>query len=80
MMRTQIALGDEERRLLDAAAARTGLSMSALIRNAVVSVYGGASAPEGQATIAAVAGAWSGRDEGGRSYVERVRSGARLGS
>lgn len=79
MMRTQISLGDEERRLLDAEAARTGRSMSALIRSAVLRTYGGASAPEGLATIAAVAGAWSDRDEDGRAYVERLRSGSRPG-
>jgi hypothetical protein len=40
MQRTQISLTTEERRALDAAAARTGRSVSALIRDAVETVYG----------------------------------------
>jgi hypothetical protein len=40
MERTQISLTAEERMTLDAEAARTGKSMSALIRYAVTAVYG----------------------------------------
>lgn len=40
MRRTQISLGDEERRLLDEESRRTGRSISALIRDAVTAVYG----------------------------------------
>jgi hypothetical protein len=80
MQRTQISLGDDERRLLDAEAARTGKSMSALIRHAVTIVY----APEGDTdadlqAISAASGAWAGRDFDGESYVENVRSGTRFG-
>lgn len=38
-MRTQISLTEEERHVPDAAAARTGRSISALIRYAVETVY-----------------------------------------
>ena len=40
MQRTQISLTAEERRALDEEAARTGRSISALIRDAVEIVYG----------------------------------------
>jgi predicted DNA-binding protein len=40
MQRTQISLTSEERRALDAVSASTGRSISALIREAVETVYG----------------------------------------
>jgi len=40
LLRTQISLTAEETRLLDAVAARTGQSISALIRDAVDTAYG----------------------------------------
>ncbi|HEY5224468.1 MAG TPA: CopG family transcriptional regulator [Microbacteriaceae bacterium] len=80
MQRTQISLTAEERRLLDAEAARTGRSISALIRDAVASSYGaGRDVLSDLATIDAAFGAWGKRDFDGGAYVERLRSGGRLG-
>ena len=79
MQRTQISLTEEDRRLLDAESARTGKSLSALIRNAVAEVYG--DQRDVAADILAIrsaAGAWRDRDEDGAAYVERLRSGRRI--
>lgn len=79
MLRTQISLTAEERRLLDAEAARTGRSISALIRDAVSSTYGSGRDPDADvAAIDAAVGAWGEREVDGEAYVERLRSGARL--
>ncbi len=82
MERTQISLTPEERRWLDAETARTGRSMSALIREAIDQVYGpkrGSAAD--LAALESALGAWSGREDGevdGADYVEQLRSGSRL--
>lgn len=79
MERTQISLSSQERRLLDAAMARTGRSMSALIRDAVVAVYGDRrDAADDLAAIDRAAGAWSDRNYDGFEWVEGLRSGKRL--
>ncbi|MBX3194011.1 MAG: ribbon-helix-helix protein, CopG family [Microbacteriaceae bacterium] len=80
MQRTQISLTAEERRLLDAEAARTGRSISALIRQAVSVVYGPVrDADADLEAIDSALGAWTERTLDGESYVESLRSGRRLG-
>ena len=80
MLRTQISLTAEGRRLLDAEAARTGRSISALIRDAVSNTYSpGRDADADLRAIDAALGAWDERDVDGAAYVERLRSGGRMG-
>ncbi len=79
MQRTQISLTDEGRRALDAEAARTGRSLSALIRDAVEQVYGSArSADDDLASMRRAFGSWRDHDLDGAAWVERRRSGSRL--
>ncbi len=79
MMRTQISLNPEDRRLLDAEAARTGQSISALIRAAVEITYGAErSSVDDIALLRQGFGAWQDRDIDGAAWVEGLRSGARL--
>jgi hypothetical protein len=79
MQRTQISLSDSERSLLDRVASETGLSIAALIRNAVHVAYGRErSAQEDIAAMRQAFGLWSNRAETGAEYVEKIRSGRRL--
>lgn len=79
MQRTQISLTDEDRSLLDAEAARTGRSISALIRDAVAHTYGfRRDAEQDVQAIDAALGAWSDQKIDGKAYVEKIRSGERL--
>ncbi|HZK06220.1 MAG TPA: CopG family transcriptional regulator [Actinomycetaceae bacterium] len=79
MQRTQISLTEERRALLDAEAARTGRSISALIRDAVVQTCGfRRDAEQDVQAINADLGAWADRDFDGETYVEGIRSGDRF--
>ena len=79
MLRTQISLTSEDRRVLDAAAARTGRSISALIRDAVRAVYGAERSTEDDLIAMRRAfGSWRDHDLDGAEWVDRLRSGSRL--
>ena len=79
MRRTQISLTAEERRALDEEAARTGRSISALIRDAVEIVYGVKRLTEEDlATMKRAFGVWKDRESDGEAWVEGMRSGGRL--
>lgn len=79
MQRTQISLTEEDRNLLDAEAARTGRSISALIRDAVARTYGSHRDIEKDVqAIDAALGIWRDRNFDGEMYVEGIRSGDRL--
>ena len=79
MLRTQISLTSDERRLLDAESARTRRSIAALIRDAVDIVYGATrSADDDIAAMRRAFGSWRDRELGGAAWVETLRSGSRL--
>lgn len=79
MTRTQISLTSDDRRVLDAAAARTGRSIAALIRDAVHTVYGAErSGEEDLAIMRRTFGAWQDHQVDGEAWVDQLRSGSRL--
>lgn len=78
MTRTQIYLTPAIQGALDARAKETGRSRSQLIREALERAYLGDGASRMGVVLAALeasAGAWSGRDDDGEAFVERMRSG-----
>ena len=79
MRRTQIYLTDEEAQALKRASAKSGASMSDLIRSAIDQTYvsddGPPSKEEALRMINDSFGAWKDRTETGEEYVERMRSG-----
>lgn len=79
MLRTQISLTAEERRALDAASARTGRSISALIRDAVDAMYlSERSVDEDLAAMRRAFGSWKHAEADGASWVDAMRSGRRV--
>lgn len=79
MRRTQISLTEEERRALDAEAARTGRSVSALIRDAVDTVYGAERSVDDDLVVMRRAfGSWKDRDLDGAAWADQMRPGTRL--
>jgi len=79
MLRSQISLTRAERSALDAAAARTGRSVSALIRDAVDAIYvAKRSSDDDVATMRRAFGSWRDRELDSASLIDRLRSGSRL--
>jgi len=79
MQRTQISLTVADRRVLDAAAARTGRSISSLIREAVNVVYGAdRSVDDDLATMREAFGSWRADGVSGGVWVDGLRSGRRV--
>lgn len=79
MLRTQISLTVEERRALDAEAARTGRSVAALIRDAVEAMYGTERSTDADlAAMRRAFGSWKDRELDGAAWVDQIRSGTRV--
>ena len=76
MTRTQIYLGDDERKLLDDVSRATGASTSELIRRAIRSTYRLELTKEEKLdALRRSAGIWADRDFTGAEYVDAIRGG-----
>jgi len=82
MQRTQISLTAHERRMLDAVLARTGQSLSAVIRATVNRVYGDeGSADADVAALRSAFGAWGAEGAetpGAEQQVDSLRAARRI--
>jgi predicted DNA-binding protein len=76
MQRTQIYLTEREAVELDRLARATGRTRSHLIREAIETHYlAGPAVHDAVDAIRSTAGVWSGREETGEAYIDRVRRG-----
>lgn len=76
MTRTQIYIGEEERKLLEQQSAKTGASQSELIRRAIRSTYRlELTKEEKLEALEGVFGIWADRDFTGAEYVDAIRGG-----
>ncbi len=75
MVRTQLYLEESVHRHLRALARRQGRTLSELVRDALMQVYGKPRADEQEATLRAIEGLWRDRDDIGdpTEYVRRLR-------
>lgn len=78
LTRTQISLSDDDRRVLDAVSRRTGLSMSALIRDAIHVTYGEVGQKDRIRALLDTSFGVVELDNSGEVLVESIRSGGRL--
>jgi len=78
LTRTQISLSDEDRRVLDAVARRTGMSMSALIREAIHATYGASDSGERVRSLIDASFGVVSVEIPGEELVDTIRSGRRL--
>jgi hypothetical protein len=76
MVRTQLYLDEPIHRRLQVLARRQGRTLSELVRDALVRVYGTPDAADRATTLRAIEGLWRDRDDIGDSseYVRRLRA------